>query len=619
MTIDIPIFNAKETVKIPANSGIRREFTYSASEYGEKSVECTVTADGQKGTSSFDFYVNPADGYFDKDIKNFRYKGKELSNLLRRCSDKGIEPDYEIARTEIFNQYVDWFEDDINHGELKKSNYTIQSLQNIYDEVKSKLMSYLNGSEEPLSVPKYVTSETHYDGIRTSGKSELNGEVKERDIFFVGFNEWGSEEHFPFLSKIGFNFSQQEVGPSTITQPKTIDAKGWNVASNTNIGVLEHTLDISTEDKASGDSSLKLTYNSPWKDNLYRKLYQGVACKPNTTYKWGFKAKAKNAHSIHASITGGNPYNERVVLPEGTYDWTDFDYEYTTNSSTTALNFCFFFMETTDAFYIDDLYIYESGNEEVNLLENGGFEEKWDEGQYVQYDAANADTSIKKLELCRENNISADLLISPHYFHSIFYEQYPEMSHPDGLMVKYKYDNEIAREVLSEYIEMLAEKIILPYQDVIGSITLLNEPSQITSQGGDYYKPKFQKYLENMYNGDIAELNKIYGTDYKDFSEVPFETSTAPSPQFYDFVQFNDEIGTDFVRFLYEEVKKYTDIPCNTKVMHWVAASDETKTSKRWLLQAGANPEKILPYSDINGNDSELSITVPFEDNLKGK
>lgn len=619
MTIDIPIFNAKETVKIPANSGIRREFMYSASEYGEKVVECTVKAGNQEGTSSFDFYANPAEGYFNDDIKEFRYKGKELSNLLKRCAKMGIEPDYEIARTEIFNKYVDWFEDDLNHGEVKKSNYTIESLNNIYKEVKQKLTAYINGSEKPLSVPKYVTSQTHYNGIRTSAQTELNGEVKERDMFFVGFNEWGTDEHFPFLSKIGFNFSQQETGPSSISQPKTVDVKGWNAASNTKIGTPKHTLEITTEEKVSGNSSLKLTYEDAWKDNLYRKLYQGVACKPNTTYKWGFKAKAINAKSIHASITGGNPYNERIILSDGTYDWTDFDYEYTTDSNTTALNFCFFFMATTEAFYLDDLYIYESGKENINLLENGGFEEKWDDGQYIQYDASLADTVIKKLELCRENNISADMLISPHYFHSVFYKLYPEMSHPDGLMVKYRYDNETARTILAQYMEMVMDKVILPYQDVIGSITLLNEPSQLTFQSGDYYKPHFEKYLTDLYNGDIAELNKIYGTDYKEFSEVPMESSSKPSPQFYDFVKFNDEIGTDFVRFLYEEVKKYTDIPCNTKVMHWIASSDEAKTSKRWLLQAGANPEEILPYSDINGNDSELSITVPFEKNLKGK
>src|SRR5699024_6894657 len=110
-------------------------------------------------------------------------------------------------------------------------------------------------------------------------------------------------------------------------------------------------------------------YNSPWKDNVYRKVYQAMTCKPNTTYKWGFKAKADNAGSIHASITNGNPYNERAVLPEGTYDWTNFDYEYTTGPDTTLLTFTFFFMSNTAGFWLDDLYVYEEGSD-VNLVQN---------------------------------------------------------------------------------------------------------------------------------------------------------------------------------------------------------------------------------------------------------
>lgn len=617
MTIDIPFFNSKETITVPANSGIRREFKFVPDVYGAKTVECIVTEGENKGTSSFDFYVNPGDGYFDKTIKALRYKGKELSNLLRRCKEKGIEPDYEIARTEIFNQYIDWFEDDLAHGEVKKSEYTLNCLDEIYKKTKPKLEAYLNGSEKPLSVPKYVTSETHYDGIRTSAMAELNGETSERDMFFVGFNAWGADKHFPFLSKIGFNFSQEESGPTGVSSTKTVDAKHWNAVSNTSVGTPEHTLEITDEEKASGESSLKLTYKDAWKNNLFRKLYQAFKCKPNTTYKWGFKAKANNAHSIHASITNGSPYNERVILPEGTYDWTNFDYEYTTGADTTYLTFTFFFMAQTDAFYLDDAYVYEAGKEEVNLLENGSFEEKWSEDEYIQEDYLQFHGVLDRLEKCRENNISADFLISPHYFHSVFYEQFPEMYHPAGLMVKYRYDNPTARRIVADYIKILMNQI-LPYQDVIGSITLMNEPSQLANQSGDYYRPHFAKYLEKIYNGDITELNRIYGTDYKSFDEVPLVSGTNPSPQLYDYINFNDEIGTDFVKFLHDEVKKYTDIPVNTKVMHWLPASD-VGSEKRWLLGAGANPEKLVRYSDINGNDSELSMTVPFEENLKGK
>jgi len=610
LTIELPLFNSKESIKIPAKSGIRREFKYNASQYGEKTVECIVTEGNNKGTSTFDVFVAPGEGYFDATIADMRYKGQELNNLLRRCEKLGMTPDYEIARVAIYNQYIDWFEDDLAHGETAKSDYTIESLEKIYTKTKTKLMAYINGTEKPLEVPRYVSSETHIDGVRTSALAEYNGEIKERDMFFIGFNAWGADVHFPFLSKLGFNHSQEEAGPNWIAKVQSVDAKGWHAVSNANVGVPEHTLIIDSSEKASGESSMKLTYNSAYKNNLYRKLYQAIPCEPNTTYKWGFKAKAKNAKRIHASVTNGNPYNDRFIVPEGTYDWTDFDFAYTTGADQKYLCLSLFFMETTEAFWIDDMYI-KKGDSEENLITNGGFENKWGENQWIEYDHLTFQQYLERLDACRENNISADFLISPHYFPSTLYTDYPEMHHPQGLMVKYRYDNPIAREVLAEYIEMLMNAL-LPYQDVIGSITLANEPSQMAHQSGDYYKPHFEKYLTELYNGNLAEMNRIYGTDYKSFAEVPFTPGTKPSPQLFDYINFNDGIGTDFIKFLHDEVAKYTDKPVNTKIMHWVGNSDAGAAEKRWLLGAGADPEKLAPYSDIMGNDSELDARVPF-------
>lgn len=617
VTIELPLFGSKENVKIPAQSGIRREFTYNADVYGDKKVECIVTEGENKGTSTFDFFAAPGEGYFDSEIKSMRHKGQELSNLLRRCEREGIYPDYEAARVAIYNQYIDWFEDDLAHGEVEKSAYTIECLENIYNKTKPMLTAYLNGSATPLEVPKYVTSETHIDGVRTSALAEYNGEIKEREMFFIGFNAWGAEEHFPFLSKLGFNHSQEESGPNWIAKVKSVDATGWHAVSNANVGVPEHTLALDTAEKVSGENSMKLTYTSAYKNNLYRKLYQAIPCEPNTTYKWGFKAKAKNAKRIHASVTNGNPYNERFVVPEGTYDWTNFDFTYTTGADEKYLCLAMFFMETTEGFWLDDMYI-RKGDSEDNLLTNGDFESEWSDDKWIGYDHLNFQQYLERLDACRENNISADFLISPHYFPSTLYTDYPEMHHPQGLMVKFRYDNPIARAVLCEYIEMLMNAL-LPYQDVIGSITLANEPSHITHQSGDYYKPHFEKYLTELYNGDLAEMNRIYGTDYKSFAEVPFTPGTKPSPQLFDYLNFNDSIGTDFIKFLHDEVAKYTDKPVNTKIMHWVAASDAGAAEKRWLLGAGADPEKLAPYSDIMGNDSELDAEVPFTGEFEEK
>jgi len=53
VTIELPLFNSKENIKIPAKSGIRREFKYNPTQYGQKTVECIVTEGNNKGTKKY--------------------------------------------------------------------------------------------------------------------------------------------------------------------------------------------------------------------------------------------------------------------------------------------------------------------------------------------------------------------------------------------------------------------------------------------------------------------------------------------------------------------------------------------------------------------------------------
>lgn len=617
VNVDIPLFEVNETVNVPAQSAVRREYSFSAETYGNYTVECTVSDGTNTGVSTFDFFVQPSDGYFDKTIEEMRYKGKELSNLVRRCKEAGMTPDYEEMRANIYNQYIDFFEDDLAHAEYTRLDYTLQCLEDIYNKTKPALMSYLNGNDEPLEVPKYA-GDMQVEGTHTTALVEYDGEVTRRNMFFSGFNAWGMDEHLPFLTSIGFNHAQLETGiSSTVALVEEGGIKDWFDVSYEAMGVPDFEITLDTAEKASGERSFKMVYNSPWKDNVYRKVYQAMTCKPNTTYKWGFKAKADNAGSIHASITNGNPYNERAVLPEGTYDWTNFDYEYTTGPDTTLLTFTFFFMSNTAGFWLDDLYVYEEGSD-VNLVQNPGFEEDNDESRLTQFDAQAFSQHIASLENAKQNGICVDLLISPHYFLDKLYELYPDLEHPDGLMAKYHLDHPVVKQVTEEYVHDLMQAIA-PYMDIIGSICLCNEPSHLTQQSEDYYKPKWTEFLKETYDGDISKLNSFYGTSYTDFSEVPMVSSSAPSVPLYDYITFNDGISTDWIEMLADNVRKYTDIPVHEKIMHWMASEDSDKEGKRWLILSGCDPEKLTDYMDINGNDSELSITMPFEENLEGK
>jgi len=610
VTIDLPLLGKKESITIPENSGIRREYTYIPSEYGEKNIECIVTEGKNAAKSSIDVFAKPSPEYFDGTIDEMRYKAKYLHNLIRRCEKEGISTDYESMRYTIYNRFITWFEDDLAHGEYSRSDYTLNALEEIYQKTKSALLSYLNGSEKPLDVPKYVTSKMEIDGARIIADMDYKGELVRRPFFATGFLIYDDED-IQYLDDFGYNFMHMGIGISSHMQIAS-GVKDWLAISHYNVGEPDHTLIRTDEDKASGNYSLKMDYRSEPQNNLYRTVYQSIPCKPNTTYRYGFKAKAENATAqVNVSPTGGSPYNERIKLPEGSFDWTSFDYEYTTGDTHDNLKIAFIFGGPV-TFYLDDVYVYE-GDSEENLLSNAGFEEEEREGVLAQDDYTLMAPWIKNLQDAEDNNVMVDLLYNVHYFLNKLYDKYDDLKYPGSGFVGYYYDHPVGRQVIDDHIRSLC-KYIEQFEN-INSICVINEPWH-TTNADDHYKPKWIEFLKETYNGDISELNKVYESDYKSFDEVPYYTGTKANVRLYDYVQFNDGVQMDFINYLVETTRKYTDLPVHAKVMQYFGADD---IEKRWHLGDGANPEKMVDITDLNGNDSELLIKTPFDTYLNGR
>ena len=608
--IDIPLFESKETVVIPANSGIRRQFKYVPKDYGEKNIECIFSDSKSTISSNFDVFADPSKEYFNETIEELKYNGKLLQNLIRRCKKLGINPDYEEVRCTIYNRFIEWFEDDLDHKEFSRSEYTLSCLKEIYEETKTALYSYLNGSAKPLEVPKYVVSDMEIDGSRIITDAEYKGEIVRRPMFMVGMHMYDTDD-IQYLPDFGYNNVQIEIGVSQHMKVSS-GIKDWMAVSWGDTKIPDHTLERTTEEKANGNYSLKMVFRSQKENNLYRTVYQSFECKPNTTYYWGFKAKAENASAVHASPTGGSPYNERVVLPEGTYDWTSFDYTYTTGDEATFLKPCFIFNGPTSAFYIDDYYVYEAGSD-VNLIKNPGFEEEIEEGTIAQHSYDIAANKLSYIKAAEENNVSVDLLLTPHYFLNPLFETYKDLKYPGEGFIKFYYDHPIARKVMEEHIETLIKET--EKFDCINSICVINEPWH-TTNASEHYREGWIEHLKNEYNNDISKLNTVYGTDYADFADVPYVYGTQPSLMLYDYVKFNDSVQTEFIKFLVDTVRKYTDKPVHSKTMMYFGSDD---TEKRWHLGDGADPENLVDFTDINGNDSELRIMTPFDTYLDGK
>lgn len=229
-------------------------------------------------------------------------------------------------------------------------------------------------------------------------------------------------------------------------------------------------------------------------------------------------------------------------------------------------------------------------------VSNGGTE-YFTEG-YVSQDL------IDELWLCAEKGLNVDLLIEPNVVGNEAMKHYQKMvgkgvantNVPTPLIT----DEPVYRDLVKKHINVLVGAV----KDIpsVKSICLINEPSNESRT--DYYKGYYAQFLTQLYRGDISELNKVYETDYKNFLDVPFPEGNSATRYFYDYKTFNDDIFTDFIKYMSECINEIApDIPVHVKMMPMSAAQDTD--SWRWFLEFGTNHDKISKYTDFNGNDAQ--------------
>lgn len=152
---------------------------------------------------------------------------------------------------------------------------------------------------------------------------------------------------------------------------------------------------------------------------------------------------------------------------------------------------------------------------------------------------------------------------------------------------------------VNEQIELIFSAVmpVINKHKCVASLMIQNEPS-FYSYDKAYYQRQWENFLSERYNGDIAQLNKAYGSEYKSFAEVPRSQTDTRDVRFNDYRNFNDSILTGFYDKIRTEIRKYNkDIPIWTKEMMPTRAYGGAKT-------AGVNAEVLADYFDLNGNDA---------------
>ncbi len=584
------------TLKPGERKGIVVPFTSDVAE--DIKVDIALSADGTtvNNEETFPFYYNEAE--YIECTKRIDAYAAELKEMLLKCENMGLTCDYEIASHAIICKFRENMEKmDAAQKDYKYIKYYEEGLTKIYEEAKANLNSYIKGESKPKAVPRYQTGGFRLDGTTVYGTMDTNGVKEERPMFFVGPGHWTtSVNEIPFFAKLGFNYTSTAIYMTDVL--KTINSAGWSF-DNLNDGA--QNAEIVEEDAGGGKFSIKFSNSAGWVAGKHRRIRQELNLKPNTDYEFGLKAKGDGAN-IFVSLDGLANVPGRKV-PSNTTDWTEYNWVQNSGDAPNGQYNIYIANQATDL-YLDDIYVREKGTD-VNLLKNGDFEyatreltpaelKLADMGFYI--DRAEFDRYEEAIKRAEENNFMLQGCVSITHIPDFVYDLDPEIGSASYHFMPYAIDNETLRDFFDIWAEVSldVQGDTPAIQDIMGS----NEPKVFTYQS-EHYVPSWIEFLKNRY-GTVEKLNETWGADYNytSFDEINMPKIEEPTPLYADYMDFNDEVMNDFLKWYTEaQREKYPDLLYHHKVMQHIRYD-----YKNYLTQ-GTNLEILSDYVDLNGCD----------------
>lgn len=588
-TLTNSINGETEEIVIPAKSGIRRVYSTAYEKAGVYTETAEVTCDGETVKSEFSKTIEqkpPTVEEAQAVIKKLQSHAKELKTLLDKCEKKGIPTDYETMDYCIIDQFIGYVEEDIKNDDLSRLYYTEETTDQLFEESKAALEEYLAKKKDPFIVPHYRTSEMKMDGLSTIATAEVDGKEEERPVFYVGYGHFGtSREYIPKFYKYGVNTVQTEIGPSDAM------TSGWTFeAFNSPSYEMIQNGDV----KKNGEKSLGFIYNSVTVPNQYITVYQNVPATPGKTYVFKGWIKSDSSSNYWVSPDGWNA----PKYMNGTNDWQEFSMEYTCPENRNSINIRICIDNISKGLYFDNFSVKEKGSD-VELLKNGDFEYG-----FLDLEAMNLDknsnsfkTLINTLESAEENNVAVSVILAAHYFNA-------SVAKANGFDIKtsgflnYNVNHPMARDLIEKFLRQVVPEI-KDYESV-NNICISNEPQFQVKDCGDFYIEDWNKYLSEVYGGDINELNKVYGTNYTAFEGIDFEYDKVDIAKQWDYKIFNDKVFADWHKWMTDIIHEIApDIPVISKPMGYVSSSN----ARAILLNNGSGYGEYEDFFDMHGSD----------------
>ncbi len=201
------------------------------------------------------------------------------------------------------------------------------------------------------------------------------------------------------------------------------------------------------------------------------------------------------------------------------------------------------------------------------------------------------------LDRAQKAGVMVCLLVSPHYMPDWAYQRWPQLRKRREGFLNYCIHAPEGRDLLQRFLHIAIEP--LKNHPALHSICLSNEPVN-AEEPCEYATASWHAWLAKTH-GDVAGLNKRWGTSHASFDAIPLPNpfgGRTPSPAWMDYIRFNQDEFAAWHTMLADAVHAVApNLPVHAKAMTWTMNEPSN-------VHYGVDPYLFGKFSQINGNDS---------------
>lgn len=206
---------------------------------------------------------------------------------------------------------------------------------------------------------------------------------------------------------------------------------------------------------------------------------------------------------------------------------------------------------------------------------------------------------LRGMDRAAQCGMRVDFLLSPHYYPA--WAQAPDVPNSNIGFINFNIFHPKAQAAIAQWAAAMGQRI--KDKPALHSVCLANEPVYNQSGTDKYTRPLFVNYLKSKHHNDLPALNRLYGTAYATFDEIPTPACAMPASQgakraFYDWTCFNKLMFANWHAWMGSILKSNgVTAPTHSKIMVF-------QTLDRDKVGWGVDPELICHATDLAGCDA---------------